>query len=310
MGARTNLSQACPSFLLLSWFLISTCLGQNDPVKNFCRRWGHQSAVVDRKLYIDGGLINYEDATNNLTSQYCRLNFQNRINSIVDTFLSFNDLDAVNSGGMPPFHANLSKNDTIPSVNGGILWEDSVNKRLYLYGGEYHDTPPLSFDLYSYDILYNKWVAFGAPPEEVQQASYGAGVSISSRGEAYYYGGWLSNASIKGWSGPPRASNGLIKYEMDSNTWSNITGPDDTGRAEGAMMFIPAGDGGMLVYFGGAQDLYGNGTLTPQPLDEIFLFDVANAKWYTQKTSGNTPNNRRRFCGGATWAKDHSSYNM
>jgi hypothetical protein len=54
--------------LLLLWFLISTCLGQNDPVKNFCRRWGHQSAVVDRRLYIDGGLINYEDATNNLTS--------------------------------------------------------------------------------------------------------------------------------------------------------------------------------------------------------------------------------------------------
>lgn len=76
------------------------------------------------------------------------------------------------------------------------------------------------------------------------------------------------------------------------------------------MVFIPAGDGGMLVYFGGALDLYGNGTLTPQPLDEIFLFDVANAKWYTQKTSGNTPQDRRRFCGGATWAKDHSSYNI
>ncbi|KAH7236542.1 hypothetical protein BKA59DRAFT_503984 [Fusarium tricinctum] len=293
MGASRNFSRTCPSLLLL-WFLISTCLGQNDPVKNFCRRWGHQSAVVDRRLYIDGGLINYEDATNNLTN----------------TFLSFNDLDAVNSGGMPPFYANLSKNATIPSVNGGILWEDSINKRLYLYGGEYYSTTPQSFDLYSYDILYNKWDSYGSPPDEVQAASYGAGVSISSRGEAYYYGGWLSNASIKGWSGPPRASNGLIKYEMDSNTWSNITGPDDTGRAEGAMVFIPVGDGGMLVYFGGAKDLYGNGTLTPQPLDEIFLFDVANAKWYTQKTSGNTPDNRRRFCGGATWAKDQSSYNI
>ncbi|EWY81908.1 hypothetical protein FOYG_16114 [Fusarium oxysporum NRRL 32931] len=294
MDAPTTVLRTFASFFLLLWLLVSPSLAQNDPVKNFCRRWGHQSAVVDRKLYIDGGLINYEDATNNLTN----------------TFLSFNDLDAVSSGGMPPFYANLSKNDTIPSVNGGILWEDSINKRLYLYGGESYQSPPLSFDLYSYDILYNQWVSFGSPPREVQAASYGAGVSISSRGEAYYYGGWLSNSSVQGWSGPPRASNGLIKYEMDSNNWSNMTGPDDTGRAEGTMVFIPAGDGGMLVYFGGAQDLYGNGTLTPQPLDEIFLFDVANAKWYTQKTSGNTPQNRRRFCGGATWAKDHSSYNI
>ncbi|PTD01214.1 hypothetical protein FCULG_00012689 [Fusarium culmorum] len=147
-------------------------------------------------------------------------------------------------------------------------------------------------------------------PQEVQAASFGAGVSIPSRGEAYYYGGWLSNSSIKGWSGPPKASSGLIKYEMDANSWSNLTGPDGTGRAEGAMVFIPVGDGGMLVYFGGTQDLYGNGTLTPQSLDEIFLFDIANGKWYTQKTSGDTPDNRRRFCGGATWAKDQSSYNI
>ncbi|RYC79364.1 hypothetical protein BFJ63_vAg17753 [Fusarium oxysporum f. sp. narcissi] len=92
----------------------------------------------------------------------------------------------------------------------------------------------------------------------------------------------------------------LIKYEMDSNTWSNTTGPDEKGRAEGAMIFTPVGDGGMLVYFGGAQGLYGNGTLTPQSLGEVFLFDVANVKWYTQKTTGDTPQNRRRFCGGAT----------
>ncbi|QPC69251.1 hypothetical protein HYE68_000003 [Fusarium pseudograminearum] len=280
--------------LLLLCFFSGNTLGQNDPVKHFCRRWGHQSAVVDGRLYIDGGLINYRDPKTNLTN----------------TFLSFHDIETADKNGMPPFYANLSKNDTIPSVNGGILWEDSINKRLYLYGGEYYNTPPVSPDFYSYDILYNKWVSLGAPPQEVQAASYGAGVSISPRGEAYYYGGWLSNSSIEGWSGPPKASSGLIKYEMDANSWSNLTGPDGTGRAEGAMVFIPVGDGGMLVYFGGTQDLYGNGTLTPQSLDEIFLFDIANGKWYTQKTSGDTPDNRRRFCGGATWAKDQSSYNI
>ncbi|KAH6953724.1 hypothetical protein BKA56DRAFT_663646 [Ilyonectria sp. MPI-CAGE-AT-0026] len=281
------------TFLLLVWYLIGTSVAQNDPINNFCRRWAHQSAVVDRKLYIDGGLINYQHSHDNLSN----------------TFLAYNDLDSV-SGGMPRLHADLKKNDTIPSVNGGILWEDSVNKRLYLYGGDYYETQPSDFTLYSYDILYDKWVSFGRPTEPINAASYGAGVSIPSRGEAYYYGGWLSNASVPDWTGPPRASSGLIKYVMDSNSWSNLTGPDHVGRAEGVMVFIPIGDAGMLVYFGGSKDLYGNGTLTPQPLDEIFLFDVANAKWYTQQTSGSTPQIRRRFCGGATWAHDQSSYNI
>jgi hypothetical protein len=30
-----------------------------DPVKDFCRRHQHQTCVIDSKLYIDGGLVNY-----------------------------------------------------------------------------------------------------------------------------------------------------------------------------------------------------------------------------------------------------------
>ncbi|TXC02341.1 hypothetical protein FocTR4_00014710 [Fusarium oxysporum f. sp. cubense] len=228
----------------------------------------------------------------------------------VDTNLTYNDLSSVSEHGMPPFYTNLSKSNSIPSVHGGILWEDSVNKRLYLYGGEYYRKPPPPFRLYSYDILYNTWKSLRRPPEEIKAASYGAGVSIPERGEAYYYGGWLSNASVKGWKGPPRASNGLITYYMDINHLQNLEGPDHIGRAEGVMVYIPIGDLGVLVYFGGSKDLYGNGTLTPQPLNEIFLFDIANQIWYTQKTSGSTPQNRRRFCGGVTWDKDRSSYNI
>jgi hypothetical protein len=40
---------------------------------------------------------------------------------------------------------------------------------------------------------------------------------------------------------------------MDTNSWSNLTGPDDVRRAEGAMVFIPIGDAGMLIYFGGSK---------------------------------------------------------
>ncbi|GAB1320960.1 Kelch repeat-containing protein [Madurella fahalii] len=282
-------------FLLVSGF-VAISFGQYHAVRDFCRRFGHQSAVVDNRLYVDGGFVNWKPFTE--TSQ-----------NLSNPFLVFSDLDD-SAVGMPTLHANLSKNATIPSVHGGVLWDDSVNKRLYLYGGETYQTTPTNFLLYSYDILNDQWDSLGPPtgPVSITPTSYGAGVSIPARGEAYYYGGWFNNASVPGWTGPPQASNRMIRYTMDSNTWSNLTGPDTIKRAEGVMVFIPIADAGMLVYFGGSQDL--NGTLTPQPLDTIFLYDVANGKWYTQKTSGRTPEDRRRFCAGATWAQDQSSYNI
>jgi ribosomal protein S2 len=38
---------------------------QKDPLNDFCRRFGHQSAVVDRKLYLDGGLVNWNPISQN-----------------------------------------------------------------------------------------------------------------------------------------------------------------------------------------------------------------------------------------------------
>jgi len=31
----------------------------SDPLKRFCRRFGHATTVIDHRLYIDGGLLNY-----------------------------------------------------------------------------------------------------------------------------------------------------------------------------------------------------------------------------------------------------------
>jgi hypothetical protein len=229
---------------------------------------------------------------------------------MTDTFLSYQDLDHIGSGGMPQLYANLSKNATIPTVNGGILWADNVNKKFYLYGGEYYQAPPLALTLYSYDVLNNYWQTVAGLPQSISSVSYGAGVSISEKGEAYYYGGWLSNNSVPGWTGPPMATTGLIKYTMDTNTWSNITGPSDNmRRAEGAMVYIPVSDGGMLVYFGGIQNM-NNGSVIGQPMDQILIFDLASSRWYEQDADGEVPEMRARFCAGVTWAPDQSSYNV
>jgi hypothetical protein len=40
-------------------FFVPLSFQQTNPLKNFCRLFGHQTAVVDRQLYIDGGLVNW-----------------------------------------------------------------------------------------------------------------------------------------------------------------------------------------------------------------------------------------------------------
>ncbi len=45
--------------------LVNVSLQQKDPLKDFCRRFGHQTAVIDRKLYLDGGLVNWNPISQN-----------------------------------------------------------------------------------------------------------------------------------------------------------------------------------------------------------------------------------------------------
>jgi hypothetical protein len=64
--------------LMLLWMvallgLVQRTYQQRNPIKDFCRRWGHQTAVVDDKLYIDGGLLTWnpmEQFSGNYTSEF------------------------------------------------------------------------------------------------------------------------------------------------------------------------------------------------------------------------------------------------
>ncbi|KAL8295022.1 hypothetical protein RB600_000809, partial [Gaeumannomyces tritici] len=285
---------------MMIFSLVQVSLQQQDPVKNFCRRFAHQTTIVDRKLYIDGGFVNWNPVARNP---------ENATNS----WLLYQDLSDSGLSGMPQLHANLSKNESIPQLNGGVLWPDEVNKRFYQYGGAFNKQGDMrTFELFSYDIMHNKWDSFGPSRNGVVRLAYGAGVGISRIGKGFYYGGWMSNATVPGWGARPAvATSFMVKYDYDTNTWSNETGPDAVRRAGGAMAFIPAGDGGLLVYLGGAVDPRGDGSpVEAQPLSQVFIYDVANSKWYTQTALGAIPPNRQRFCVGASWPADRSSYNV
>ncbi|KAM5383426.1 hypothetical protein ACJZ2D_002119 [Fusarium nematophilum] len=262
-----------------------------NPKDNFCRRFAHQTTVIDDKLYIDGGWVNFDD-------------FQQTHENYSNTWLAYHDLNKL-----------VSRNaELIPSVNGGILWGDSVNKRFFVYGGEWNGGfAQEPYTLLSYDILYDKWDDFGTPsitpPPKI--ASYGAGVGVSETGMGYYLGGWISNASMSGWTQPRTMSSNFYTYAYDTGKFTQAAGPDKHPRAEGGMVWIPAGDVlGLLVYMGGVVSPDDDGTESPQSFDEVFVFDAKGNSWSTQKTTGEIPQNRRQFCVDVAWAPDKSTFNI
>ncbi|KAF2873284.1 hypothetical protein BDV95DRAFT_593628 [Massariosphaeria phaeospora] len=273
----------------------SFAVAQKDPLKDFCRLFGHQTTVVDRQHYIDGGIANFgplNEASLNYTS----------------TWLRKGDLDDNNEGF--PKHSLKTKNDSVPSVHGGILWADEPNKVIYQFGGEFGSEKPEEFKLWYYDIVYDTWNVSDTRASEIQRAAWGAGTVAQDRGRGYYYGGHLNNLSVPGYASTPTILDTMLVYDMLGNTFRNQTGPDGTGRAEGSMVYVPAGDAGLLVYYGGIQDA-GNGTVKAVPMTEIFVYDVGNDKWYKQNATGSEiPGERRRFCSGVVWAQDKSSYNI
>jgi hypothetical protein len=57
------------ALVLLSLFTRSLAQ-QDDPVKEFCRRWGHATARIDSMLYIDGGMVGEVPFTSNHSSMW------------------------------------------------------------------------------------------------------------------------------------------------------------------------------------------------------------------------------------------------
>ncbi|KZM20907.1 uncharacterized protein EKO05_0006355 [Ascochyta rabiei] len=279
------------------WLVVPILVGltiARDPLVDFCRLHSHRTAVVDRKLYVDAGFVNWAPIKADPANQ-------------TNTWLRVADFGTSRLGF--PNQTTLEKNAAAPSVSGGILWPDTVNKIIYAYGGEHENSDTADKRLWFYDILYDTWnVSITNSITSISPAAWGAGTIASNKALGYYYGGWPTSSTNSDDSST-KALSTMVVYNMLENKFSTQLGPDQIGRAEGVMLYVPAGDAGVLIYFGGIQVI--NGTHQPLPMSDIFIYDIANARWYRQTTSGaELPGSRRRACAGVVWAEDRSSYNI
>ncbi|KAF2101569.1 hypothetical protein NA57DRAFT_10793, partial [Rhizodiscina lignyota] len=298
----------------------------NSPT-DVCKRWSHQSALVNGTLYIYGGrAIQSGDQTDNEWN---------------NDFLTL-DLTKTWQIGSPSFNG-MPQPSGPPAVANGYLWNSYDS--LFLYGGEFSDSPvesPVPFALWEYDIGSSSWKEHNNPQtsagtnsedanQPVQRVAEGAGVNVPGLGRGWYFGGHEDFLTTAGWSITVAREyvRSLLEYTFPGSTnsgvsdlsggktagsdgvWRNVTngGLQETGgfteRADGILLYIPGfGKQGILLALAGGT----NTTFTQ--MNVIDVFDIDSSKWYKQATSGPTPGIRVNPCAAVAAAPDGSSYNV
>lgn len=122
-----------------------------------------------------------------------------------------------------------------------------------MFGGEYSSGPPFNPALWTYDPWNDTWTEVKVEDREprIQRPSFGAGLSVEDMGMGYYLGGWLGPKNVVGWQGDRFATSNLVSYDMIGNTFRNDSGPPGPARVEGTLQYVPTGDAGLLISFGG-----------------------------------------------------------
>ncbi|MCJ1310002.1 hypothetical protein MMC25_003663 [Agyrium rufum] len=300
---------------------------QNSPT-DICTRWSQQTAIVNGTVYIYGGRAtqDYQQTTDEWNNDFLTLDLTKTWQITTPT------IQGLPQPSLPPAVAN------------GFLW--SSFESLFLYGGEYSDTPTqpptAPFSLWEYKINSSQWVQHENPTtsegtnsdpgnQPVQSAAEGAGISVPELGRGFWFGGHQDFLTTYQWSyhTPRIYLKSLVEFTFPgyANTavqslsngqlagtdgvWRNVT----QGGTQDSHSFPERADT-VLVYIPGFSDqgillgLAGGTNESYTELNLIDVYDIAGSSWYKQATSGPTPKFRVNPCAVAASAPDGSSINV
>ena len=297
-----------------------------SPTK-WCKKWSHQTALLNGTLYIYGG--------------QAKMTGDQTVDTWNNDFLSL-DLTKSWDTSTPAFKG-LAQPSGPPAVANGYLWNDYSN--LYMYGGLFSDKPyvePGPSSLWKYNIRDQSWTEFPSPRTSrgkhsdngdvpVQRSAEGAGISVPELGLSWYFGGHLDLSTTPGWSNQidrvylksllefthPGYNNEAVDALQttgagEGGAFRNITqgglqtDAEFTERADGVLVFVPGwGEKGVLIGLAG-----GNNDTFSQSLSTLDVYDIANSEWFHQQTSGTPPNVCVNACAVIVSAPDASSFNI
>ncbi|KAI1209368.1 uncharacterized protein F4807DRAFT_467638 [Annulohypoxylon truncatum] len=322
-GADAGVTKPAPSIVLEN--------RQNSPT-SVCTRWAAQSALINGTIYYYGGRAKTtgDQETNTWNNDFIAL----------DVTKSW-DISSPALTGLP-------QPSGPPAVSLGYLWNDL--NRLYLYGGEFSDSPvtlPSTISTWVYDVASSTWTEVEDPktsagnysdPEGVlvQRAAEGAGVSVPELGVSWYFGGHLDWATTPGWSNqvgrvylksllefthPGYANSGVDSLRSSGAptggayrniTWGGIQNQEGfSERADGVLVYVPGwGPNGILLGLGGGVVSGDETTDAFSSMSTIDVYDIKTSTWYHQQTSGEAPQVRVNPCAVIYSASDASSFNI
>ncbi|KAM7207542.1 hypothetical protein V8F20_002020 [Naviculisporaceae sp. PSN 640] len=282
---------------------------------SFLRRAFQSSAVLDGRIYIDGGDYSYTNSDNKTVYQYS------------DTLLSIdltkhwtNDSVVLDSSPKP---------DGVPSLNSGGIWTDLRNNLMYTgfaginsFFGNGNTSPQGLWSFSPDGDGGGAWKNLNATADGVfvSRPRPFSGSVASGEGSGYLYGGMFGNSSD--FQNSPR---GMFAYDFSSKqaTFGRDSGASasSTGTQDGGMVFVPYfGNIGIIISAGGRErqgnggNGGNNGNGAPNggggpgegggqngggslaSFSTVQVYNPQDQKWYDQKTSGTAPSGRMQFC--------------
>ncbi|KAK1778172.1 hypothetical protein QBC45DRAFT_414666 [Copromyces sp. CBS 386.78] len=274
----------------------------------FLRRGYHTSAVLDGRVYIDGGEVSYYSGTN--------INFQYS-NSLLSIDLSkdwTSDSVRFDSTSKPIGAANLA---------GAGIWVDETEGVLYTgFAGvksKFGDNANQPQGLWSFKPDGKgggTWQNLNSTADKTftEKPRPFKGKTASGNGVGYFLGGfngWGTNESNFR-EGPV---SGLLAYDFASKKATNtsVSIASTQGSEQfGSMLYVPNfGKKGILVSAGG----FIGGMKTDEDDDKLVsmdtarIFDIDSNAWFEQSTSGTSPAPRQEYCMAGV-ASDNQTYEI
>lgn len=255
----------------------------------FLRRAYHSSAVLNGRVYIDGGEFSYSSSSGP-TYQYS------------STLLSI-DLSADFEPDTVSF-TSIAKPSGVPDLNRAGIWVDQTSGLLYTgFAGstsDFGDAPTVAQGLWSFepsaDGATGAWTNLNDTADEyfTTQPRHYSGPVASGNGTGYFLGGQILD------NGTEVAVSGLLKYNFATKvaTNSTVSGISTSGYLQrGMMQYVPNfGPAGVIIGAGGHQLQEGSSEKYLLSFNSVQVFDPATDTWYEQTTTGNIPESRKEYC--------------
>lgn len=175
--------------------------------------------------------------------------------------------------------------------------------------------------MWRFNLSNFTWEQEPIDPPTIHRAWGGAVASVPEKKTGYFLGGIVDNRTDTAFANTPDyylvLQDSFLDFDSGSSVFVNKTAPELGHIALGTLVHIPnMGKDGILVYLGGAEGPSGwvptNTTdgLILRDLGTVWVYDISNSRWYSQKTSGITPKGRISACAVVIPSQDMTSWNI